>query len=133
MKARRIAMAAAGLAGALCVWVFRGVWIRVTNDTSLDLQDVHLVGRSFDAAVDTIHPGRSRCVKVQPIGDSGLDLVYWVNEERFAQGDLGYLQSWTGTKVHLSLRAPAFVHSNRQATGFAFLRDCLLSRFPYGL
>lgn len=123
----RIVMAALSLsAAALCVLAFRSVWIRITNDTLLDVDEVRVQGRGFSTLVGSIRPGRSRCVRVELTRESGLAITYRQNHAPFAQGDLAYLESWSGSGAALSLRAAANVRK-RHAFGPLLALSCVMS------
>ncbi len=71
--------------------------IEISNNTQSILTNVEIAGRGFkNVIIPELSPGQVREVIVSPRGESGLHISFNVNEKRYEQGDLAYIESIMG-------------------------------------
>ncbi len=77
--------------------------ITIHYRTGETIRRITLTGKSFKVSHPQIKPGEAVTLRVHPRGESGLTMSFDTAKGRHTKGDLAYIESGLGYKVHLTI------------------------------
>lgn len=100
----RRALAALALVVSICGCEFAGARINVYNRSDETLTAIELTGSGFSAAVDSLPPGGTASVRVNPDGESALSVAFTASGERHTIEEQGAFDGRAHYQVRVEVK-----------------------------
>jgi hypothetical protein len=120
------------LSAVLAILILRGVYrgylgpplIKIVNNSRYDITGLFLRGKGFAESVGQIPSGASKKIIVRPLGESDVLIEFVANGQRFANDDLGYIESFGGACIEVGIDEQlAFKISSNTSLCFSIRRS----------